>query len=36
MAEKLKQMGGQEHAYAGNKIKVVRETFDFRQVKSGT
>ena len=36
MAEKLKQMGPEERAFAENKIKVVKETFDLRQVKSGT
>ena len=36
MAEKLKQMGEEEQAYAENKIKVVKETFDLCQVKSGT
>ena len=27
---------GEEQAYAVNKVKVVKETFDLRQVKSGT
>ena len=35
-AEKLKQMGEEERAYAENKIKVVHETFDLHQVKSST
>ena len=36
MAEKLKQMGEEERTYAENKIKIVKETFDLRQVKSAT
>lgn len=27
-------MGGEVHVYAENKIKVVKKTFDLRQVKS--